>query len=833
MRSDHQTYLTDRGIGPEAATAAALKSVGKDECKSQIGPHEEGLWTPILSPTGKVHSPTSWAIRCIPAPEGKPDQRFQRPAGDIVHVHYPRSITPEQWADPTIPLVIVEGPFKAVALAQYGIAAIGLGGINTSHDTTKPKGTYELHPELTLTCVPGREVIIFFDAHFDRKSGVMGAAALLARMLLDRGCVVRVVAPPTKDDGPDQGPADDLASHGLDAVKSLIASARLADPIARIQACSTLEEIEGVLKDTYVSAFIARVNSEAYVSRFEDVLKAKKYKRPGHAVKACLRLIRDLWAAEAEAKAAENPEKKEEESDDRLTLTVRSGAQTDNVTAALAEVRRKERLHQRGGSIVRIDYGLEGTKIEPVEVSTLAGLIDRHVRFVMPTERGPKTIAGTPKIYAQEAKERGARAFPSLKGIVKHPIMTTKGLVTHGYSEEAGYYVDTHPSLHDGLVNEEYTKEEAQAAAERLLGLFAEFPFDDRELANAVMLTAVLEVFARPMINGPVPGMFITANKPKAGKGTLSEIIHAITVGLREDFTTAKIGLKDNDEDDVKVIMSFAQKAPEMIVCDNVMEGRTWGNSTVLTMMTSTVFSGRMLGGNKHAEYPITWTTWVNGNNIRIHGDGPRRFRAVSLVAPEEQEFKIGDIVGHVLDKRRDILRDALTILIAFSNAGRPRPEGAKAWDSYGSWSDNVRLPVLWLGYSDPLLSVEKLRQENDDTSETLSALHAAISAVHGERGISASEIVEMISGREPKDKELLNAIKSIFPSASSAAPKSISNALRKFQNRMLGGRVLRNRTRDGYTCWYVADTAGNQIESPAQRQEREDRETVSRMHLV
>jgi hypothetical protein len=91
---------------------------------------------------------------------------------------------------PHIPVAIVEGFKKALALIAQGIPAIAIRGITQWH----LKGALDLHPELGTFAVEGRQTLVIFDQ--DEKTSTQAAVFKEARKLgnaLERqGCKVRM-----------------------------------------------------------------------------------------------------------------------------------------------------------------------------------------------------------------------------------------------------------------------------------------------------------------------------------------------------------------------------------------------------------------------------------------------------------------------------------------------------------------------------------------------------------------------------------------------------------------------------------------------------------------
>ena len=117
---------------------------------------------------------------------------------------------------------------------------------------------------------------------------------------------------------------------------------------------------------------------------------------------------------------------------------------------------------------------------------------------------------------------------------------------------------------------------------------------------------------------------------------------------------------------------------------------------------------------------------------------------------PELREFK-GDPVAEVLADRGRYVAAALTIVRAYIVAGRPRV--ATALSSFEGWSKNVRSAIIWLGYADPVETMETARRE-DPNLRAMEAVFAALKEVIGvgsEKACSVAEIINRANEHESR----------------------------------------------------------------------------------
>jgi hypothetical protein len=133
----------------------------------------------------------------------------------------------DQLADPSQPILLVEGAKKAAALLSRGYAAIALPGVfngrRVMRDEWGKRYSESLIPELALFAQAGRPVYFCFD--HDTKAStthhVNQAIAATGQLLQKAGCDVRVIALP----GPEKGVDDFLVTQGNQAFQTLYEAA--------------------------------------------------------------------------------------------------------------------------------------------------------------------------------------------------------------------------------------------------------------------------------------------------------------------------------------------------------------------------------------------------------------------------------------------------------------------------------------------------------------------------------------------------------------------------------------------------------------------------------
>ena len=231
-------YLVKRAVDPALAASEGLKSVDEAEvhrmtknplvvgggiCQAYRAPLPKP-WEPGVKPYVRIQ------LRDREANGRKTDT----PSGPVPLYFSSAAAKPSM-----DPFFISESPIKALSIASAGYAcSAGLGGVSAGFFEPRSKMTV-LQPHLEPYFPAGRPVYIVLDSNRLHNVEVARAEAKIARALLDRQCLVKIVEVPKADDGRDQGPDDFIAAKGKAAFDELVVRARNADPVMHARDAST------------------------------------------------------------------------------------------------------------------------------------------------------------------------------------------------------------------------------------------------------------------------------------------------------------------------------------------------------------------------------------------------------------------------------------------------------------------------------------------------------------------------------------------------------------------------------------------------------------------
>lgn len=213
----HLKQCTDRGVSKEFAELAGLytehdtkklanitnRKTWRSAWRSAVVFPYHDLDGRYIFSRVKADNPPVWG--------GKP-HKYMQPKGAGSRAYFPPGV-PKRLANGATEVLLTEGEYKALCLAERGYCCIGLAGVWN----WKPgKKVGKLLPELEQVEWHGRKVYIVFDSDSVTKQSVMAAEQVLAAELQARGAIVRCIRLPATDDGDKQGVDDFIVAQGDD-----------------------------------------------------------------------------------------------------------------------------------------------------------------------------------------------------------------------------------------------------------------------------------------------------------------------------------------------------------------------------------------------------------------------------------------------------------------------------------------------------------------------------------------------------------------------------------------------------------------------------------------
>lgn len=433
-------------------------------------------------------------------------------------------------------------------------------------------------------------------------------------------------------------------------------------------------------------------------------------------------------------------------------------------------------------------------------------LLARHITFWRPqgTPKGVVYVEADPPKDLVDGMLSRAGEWPYLPigGIITTPTLRPDGsiLSVAGYDDATSLYLIQPLEL--PAMSETPTRADAEAAGDLLDALLVDFPFDGEGSDSTAM-----SMLITPVVRGclDVAPMHLTA-APEAGSGKsyLADVSSAIVAGTR----CAVMSAGKTEEETGKRIGAHLLAGTSIICLDNL--DNDLGGDDMCQIIERPLIDIRILGKSEKVKVVNRACVFATGNNPKVRGDMVRRTLVVGLDAkcerPEEREFPALKPFARILADRGKYVAACLTIVRAYMAAGSP-PQKLKPLASFEVWSDRVRSALVWLGYADPCITMQRARRDDPERQQLgqfMSAFEAEI-GIGAQHAISTADMAELHVGGStnrpcPKMREALAP----FVRGALINNLLLGRWLGKHKGRVVNDIILMNKILDGSPIWYL-----------------------------
>ncbi|MCC6557280.1 MAG: hypothetical protein IT372_30380 [Polyangiaceae bacterium] len=527
----------------------------------------------------------------------------------------------------------------------------------------------------------------------------------------------------------------------------------------------------------------------------------------------------------------------ERKTDKRPRIVVNLHEEFEVNEAAIKALAALPNLYQRYGALVHV---IESEHLQPGEQirETVREIreIKPHLlrelftRAALWQEEQPDIETGGTKLVRTHPPEWSVRAvhewgsWPGIKPlrhISEIPVLFADGSILSrpGYDRRSGILYQ--PRVVVPEISESPTEAEVKAATAKLLGLVDEFPFET-EAHRSALFAALLTPIARWAFTGQSPMFMFDANQSGSGKGLLLHVIGLLVLGHHMDLITAT----SNEEEERKRITAKILSGAQMVVIDNI--GTTFGSQVIEALLTTGVWSERLLGGNE-APRLDAWITWYgSGNNVHYaREDTRRRVCTIRILTNEERPeersgYRIADLEGYVLEHRGELLAATLTLLrgwILAETKASTLPGWGGPWGSFNQWDQVVRGAILFAGLTDPIAT----KATKDATDAAASGLRELVEGIEeavtqlDHRGVTAAQIIDAMTENDEwrradrkisvRFKRLRDAFSKLFPKLPSGRLPNqyqLGNLLGRFRAKPCARKWILSRKLNGDNLWVV-----------------------------
>ena len=307
-----------------------------------------------------------------------------------------------------------------------------------------------------------------------------------------------------------------------------------------------------------------------------------------------------------------------------------------------------------------------------------------------------------------------------------------------GYDAASKTYV--YPlGTEENAETEEYTLLPLDAAVQYLRNMFAQFPFSDWDTQTmqcrslAITVAAMLTQFAPGLIPKGANrlGFFFNANASRSGKTLLAKMALIPAHGIAQIKAFPK-----RPEELEKLIDSSVLAGASYLLLDNVK--KHLDNDVLEALMTSSYWTGRVMGGNTMFSAPNELTLLVTANNATCSTDLANRFLISDLFVEEAnvQERKVTEPLEDntlmSMPWRHAALSCLHSLVHHWVEAGRPMTGGQQR-NGFESWCSTYASIIYFSGLGDCLEPTPMEDVGDTETDEIRALVQLLWAEMHGE----------------------------------------------------------------------------------------------------
>ncbi|MDA7425424.1 hypothetical protein [Thalassococcus lentus] len=309
-----------------------------------------------------------------------------------------------------------------------------------------------------------------------------------------------------------------------------------------------------------------------------------------------------------------------------------------------------------------------------------------------------------PKDVVSQLYSSAHTIYPKLRGLVTTPTFARDGslISTPGY-HESGLFYWNNGNLDIPQVSDVPTDEEVSEAKRLLVEeVFADFPLGgmqrDEIVAKALdpkdpegipavtnLMSMLLLMFCRELIDGPTPGHLLTKPTPGTGASLLTDVCSTIAHG---EATPAQ-PIPPNNEEMQKTLLTLIADGANVVYFDNI--DKDVNSGTFASALTAPKVRGRILGKSQMAEAEVRAVWVLCGNNVRMSQELIRRLVMVDLDAKvakpgERSGWRHDDIMEYIAGNRGELVWACLTLIQNWVAKGM-KGDKRVILNSYEKWS--------------------------------------------------------------------------------------------------------------------------------------------------
>lgn len=337
-----------------------------------------------------------------------------------------------------------------------------------------------------------------------------------------------------------------------------------------------------------------------------------------------------------------------------------------------------------------------------------------------------------PKDVVSQLYSSAHTVYPKLRGLVTTPTFARDGsLITTPGFHESGLYYWNQGELDVPQVSRAPTDEELLEAKRLLIEeVFADFPLGglvrDEIVEQALhgdgvpaitnLISMLLLMFCRDLIDGPTPGHLLTKPTPATGASLLTDVCSIIANGE----ATPALPIPPSNEEMQKTLLTLISDGSNIIYFDNIDQSVDSG--ALASSLTAPKVRGRILGKTQQVEAEVRAVWVLCGNNVRMSTELVRRLVMVDLDAnmanPEKRSgWRHKLLPKWVKEHRGQLVWACLTLVQNWVANGMNRDESV-ILNSYENWSGVMGGILNEAGLGGFLANRNELKERASDGGE-------------------------------------------------------------------------------------------------------------------
>ncbi len=591
-------------------------------------------------------------------------KKYLQPKGVKTDIYVPLNLDRTSIADIDVPLYLLEGEKKAIAMNASGFLAVAAPGV-FNFISSAEDGSKIFRPSLNIFPIKRRRIYVFFDASMTRNMHVLKAAACLCEVLKEKGAepyIVLLVADSRVRehliDMKDFKVDDYLVKYSAQELQQEVINYSLPWPLFRVS--ERFDELtdrygESLFCDI-VLKFHTYIGDAVEKSKLQNVLK-KKF----HIPKGDINLISKNHSQNSRRMDLEDFGDRYEEHTNKRLIDWGSERTYDAKWAEILGILNNTGKAYRIGNLP-VYIGKNSAKYLS-ESKLFIGFIMEFITFSEQDKVGNLTypLPSPTEMDIFLNHEPTMSGFQEILTVIALPVYDSDlKLVSSGFNERDRIYFVGDPI-------------EPSYRFEYLKQLMDDICFANDGSSDNFLGSLLSSLFPAHFI-GDKPMTLLQGNQRGLGKTTVAQT----SAIIRSGAFSKTISYNPNDEEFEKQLASLVREGATQIVIDNAKisnRAPEISSATLERSITDSILNFRLLGQNKLISVPNTHDFTLTANSPKLSPDLISRSLPVNLHYEgdsSELKFAILDPKAFALKNLRKIRAELIGMVEVWKEKGMP-----------------------------------------------------------------------------------------------------------------------------------------------------------------